>query len=137
MISRSHRFRTDRPVQALDLTEVVSRLADDPGLYMASCPHTTAALVLSESDEDLLLDFEGVVARVTAALGLLRHHKNDNPNGAAHIMSGIFGSQVFVPISTSGVSLGQYQRLVFLEMDGPRERTIELTRLALPQKGGE
>jgi secondary thiamine-phosphate synthase enzyme len=124
---------TTGPIQAIDVTDLVAaelRAARSDGLALASCPHTTAALLLMESDEELLSDLEGLCARFAEERGPFRHHKNDNPNGAAHLLSAGFGTQLLLPVSAGDLTLGSYQRIVFLELDGPRERRIELRLLA-------
>lgn len=120
---------TERPIQAIDVTDLVCDGLAGPGVYLTSCPHTTAALMLMECDDELLFDLEQVAARIGTELGPLRHNKNNNPNGAAHVMSGAFGTQVIIPIDDDVPSLGTYQRIIFLELDGPRERHIELRKL--------
>lgn len=96
------------------------------GLMVALLHHTTAALLLSEADEDLLADLEQVAFGWASRFGPFRHRKNDNPNAAAHLLSALAGTQVILPVSEGHVVFGSYQRLVLLELDGPKERTILL-----------
>ncbi len=128
MIQRS--LATERTVQAIDVTGLVFEGLSGSGLYLVSCPHTTVALLLMENDEDLLRDLEQAAVRAGQALGPLRHRKNNNPNGAAHLLSAAFGTQLLLPVEDGAPGLGAYQHIVFLELDGPRERRIDLRRLA-------
>ena len=123
---------TERAVQALDVTGLVREGLSGTGIYLVSCPHTTAALLLMENDEDLLRDLERVAAQAGQGFGPLSHHKNNNPNGAAHLTSAALGTQVLLPVEDSAPALGAYQRIVFLELDGPRERRVEVRRLNGP-----
>jgi secondary thiamine-phosphate synthase enzyme len=121
--------RTSRPIEALDITNVVLNQELPQGVILVSVPHTTAALMLSEAEDDLLLDLEKVAATWAPRYEPFRHCKNNNPNAAAHLLSAIIGSQVLVVADEGRARLGPYQRLVLLELDGPKERQIYLQRV--------
>lgn len=120
---------TERKVEARDVTDLVADLALPDGFVLISAPHTTSALFLSEADADLLADIERVAAELFAPYEPFRHRKNDNPNAAAHILSGLVGSQLVLPVVGGRLGLGTYQRIVFLELDGPRSRRIQVSSL--------
>lgn len=122
--------QTSRTIEAIDITEHLHRSALVDGILLASLPHTTAALLLSEADEDLLADLEKVATTWPLQYEPFRHHKNDNPNAAAHLLSALAGSQVLIPVQGGRAQLGRYQRLVLLELDGPKERNVHLYSLA-------
>jgi secondary thiamine-phosphate synthase enzyme len=117
---------TPGKVAAIDVTERFGTLRLPEGWVMVSLPHTTAALVLSEADEDLLADWEAMGANLLRPFEPFRHHKNDNPNANAHLLSSLLGNRLALPVAGGDIELGRYQRIVFLELDGPRERVIEV-----------
>jgi secondary thiamine-phosphate synthase enzyme len=117
--------RTIRHVEAIDITELLFGHDMPDGVVLASLPHTTAALVISEADAELLLDFERVASTWALSLEPFQHHKNDNPNAAAHIFSAFVGSQVLLYVENGKPELGRFQRLVLLELDGPKERQVQ------------
>lgn len=120
-----------RPIQALDVTDLVAGAAPPgSGLVWLSVPHTTAALILCEADEDMLSDIERTAAGLLEPLEPFRHNRNDNPNGRAHLMSSLMGSQLLLPLDRGRLALGPYQRVIFIELDGPRQRRLQL--LGLP-----
>jgi secondary thiamine-phosphate synthase enzyme len=121
--------RTSRRIEALDLTDIVLAQELLDGLVLVSLPHTTAALLLSEADADLLVDLEKVASGWATGFEPFRHHKNDNPNAAAHLLSALAGSQVIILVEGGKAQLGQFQRLVLLELDGPKERHVRLHAL--------
>jgi thiamine phosphate synthase YjbQ (UPF0047 family) len=43
------------------------------------------------------------------------------------VLSALVGPSVSVPVREGRLGLGRYQRIVLLELEGPRERTISLT----------
>jgi secondary thiamine-phosphate synthase enzyme len=120
---------TPGKVAAIDVTESVRALRLPDGWIMASLPHTTAALVLSEADEELLADWEALGAGLLLPLEPFRHHKNDNPNANAHLLSSLVGNRLTLPVVGGQLELGHYQRIVLLELDGPRRRAIEVRTL--------
>jgi secondary thiamine-phosphate synthase enzyme len=120
---------SSRPIEARDITPLVAAQADHDGLLWLSAPHTTCALLLSEADDELLNDLERVAAELLRPLEPFAHHKNDNPNAAAHLLSGLAGTQLLVPVAAGGLRLGTYQRIVFLELDGPRPRRVRIEQV--------
>ena len=45
---------TERAIQALDVTELITAQTWADGFLLVSIPHTTAALVLGENDPEML-----------------------------------------------------------------------------------
>jgi len=123
---------TVRRYQAMDVTDALAPLPVTDGFVWISCPHTTAGLILCESDEEMLDDVERVAQRLFAAMEPFRHHRNEKPNGAAHLMSAFLGSQLVMPVVDGALVLGTYQRVLFVELDGPRERTIHVAAMPGP-----
>jgi secondary thiamine-phosphate synthase enzyme len=121
---------TDRPVQALDVTERITSRVWPDGYLLLSVPHTTAALVLGENDPEMLQDYEKVAIGLPAPFEPFRHHRNDNPNAAAHIISSFAGTQLLLPVEGGQVVLGTWQRIILIELDGPKTRTVAAGSLA-------
>lgn len=124
--------RTTSPYAAVDVTDLITAAGPHPdGLLWVSVPHTTAGLVLCEGDDKMLRDIERLGSSLLSPLEPFSHDKNDNPNGAAHLMSAMLGSQVIVPVVDGRLAMGTYQRLIFVELDGPRQRRVELIPIGL------
>jgi len=130
---------TGESVQAIDITDAVqARVHAASGFLWLSTPHTTAALTLCEADSDMLADIARVAAGLMAPFEPFRHRRNDNPNASAHLMSSIFGTQLVLPIADGQLGLGTYQRIVFVELDGPKQRRVQFDVLpALATGPGE
>jgi secondary thiamine-phosphate synthase enzyme len=129
---------TTARIEARDITELVqerARAAGD-GFLWASCPHTTAALLLCESDPEMLRDLERVAEDLLGPLAPFQHNKNNNPNAPAHLFSSLMGTQLLLPFEGQ-VLLGTYQRIIFLELDGPRTRRVQLKHVRLPSPPGQ
>lgn len=126
-------LKTNRRIEALDITDIVAGGEVPDGVHLVSTPHTTAALLLSEVDEELLVDIEHVAAELLRPLEPFTHARKNNPNAAAHILSSLAGTQLLVEAADGALFLGRYQRVVFLELDGPRTRRVRVRQMtALP-----
>jgi secondary thiamine-phosphate synthase enzyme len=47
-----------------------------------------------------------------------------------HILSSLIGTSVTQPVESGELVLGTWQRIILVELDGPREREVVLTFLA-------
>jgi secondary thiamine-phosphate synthase enzyme len=45
----------------------------------------------------------------------------------AHVLSALVGPSVSVPVREGTLRLGRFQRIVLVEFEGPRERSIEVS----------
>lgn len=115
---------TERSLQAIDVTDFVTAQQWPDGWLIVSTPHTTAALIIGENDPEMLEDYEKVAAGLPAPFEPFKHHRNDNPNAAAHIISGFAGTQQVLPVVDGQLVLGKWQRLIFIELDGPKTRML-------------
>jgi secondary thiamine-phosphate synthase enzyme len=130
-------LQSNAKIQAIDITDLVTQREWPDGLLWLSCPHTTAGLVIGEGDDDMLADYERVAGELFEPYEPFRHHKNDNPNAAAHLVSSISGTQLMLAVSAGQVVFGTYQRIIFLELDGPKARRIHAVSIpALVEQEG-
>lgn len=124
------KLETSAAIQAIDITDRVTALAWPDGFAWIGCPHTTAALVIGEGDPDMLEDYERVARDTYAPYEPFKHHRNDNPNAPAHLVSSFAGTQLLFPVVGSRLVLGTFQRIVLIELDGPKPgRVIKLASL--------
>ncbi len=98
----------------------------EEGVVFVTTPHTTAGLFFGEDDPALCRDYLKVVEGLLAPLGPFEHVGGNNPNTEAHIMSAMFGAQVSFTVENTIPLIGVYQGILFLEMDGPKERKIHI-----------
>ena len=118
-------------LQVIDVTDRVAAMisSSDDGIAFVSVPHTTAALLLSEDDEELRRDIIRVARHWLADCGPFEHIKKNNPNTVAHVLSSITGTSLTIGIANGKLDLGTYQRILFLELDGPKSRKIRCRTL--------
>jgi secondary thiamine-phosphate synthase enzyme len=126
------RIKTQRKRQIIDITDQVQsaleKNASATGLCQLSVLHTTAALTTADldpgTDLDMLDAFEAMVPK-------LRYRHPHNPAHVPdHILSTLLGTSVTQPVESGELVLGTWQRIILVELDGPREREVVLTFLA-------
>ena len=127
------RVRTKRAIERRDITEEVSKaaakLSASSGALLVSVPHTTAAVVVGENwDADVTGDVERALAAWVPAVRF-DHGEGNSP---AHFLSEVIGNSRLVPLDGGRLALGRWQGIFLLELDGPRERTVEVRLLASP-----
>lgn len=124
----------------LDLTDDLRRAIKDSGVTdgcaVAFCAHTTCALIVNEWEDgvqqDLLRRLEELVPAgiYYAHDDLERRTQNlqeghERANGQSHVTAMVLGATSHaIPVAAGEPMLGQWQRLLLLELDEPKERQI-------------
>ena len=122
---------TQYKTQVIDVTEQCkSMMGTANGIALFSVPHTTAALIICEDDEELRADIVKIAENWLAPLRPFQHIRKNNPNTEAHIMSSFAGTSVMVGIHDRKLLLGTYQNILLLELDGPKDRQLQCAVIA-------
>lgn len=132
-----HRFElsTTRSTEAIDVTHLFDSRSWPDGLLLVTVEHTTAAIFLGESGSEMFADYERVAAALIAAHGPFLHERWNPGNAQSHVMSSFIGTQLLLPISAGRLDVGTWQRIIFLELDGPRRRSIAVASVATKPLG--
>lgn len=128
-------IETEHPVDILDITDQVDAQLDQTqrnGIATIFVHHTTAAVVVNEAEAGLLDDIDDWVRLVVDDDHTYRHDRIDD-NAAAHLRASLFGPSVTVPIRDGTLALGTWQRLLFIDFDGPRRRRLSVTVTQSPK----
>ncbi len=56
-------------------------------------------------------------------------HPHDPAHAPDHLLAAIVGPSVAIPYSGRRLLLGTWQRVILVELDGPRQRTVHLTAM--------
>jgi secondary thiamine-phosphate synthase enzyme len=88
--------------------------------------HSTSGVVINENEKGLVEDFKDALESLVPQDKQYRHNRIDN-NADAHIRSFIMGSSETLPVENGKLSLGTWQSVFFVELDGPRSRKVTLT----------
>jgi len=121
-------IRTQKRIDSLDITkkleEIIKKEKVKEGILFIFNPHTTAALLINEGfDNSVLEDLNNKLNELIPKNGNYLHLEG---NSDAHIKSSLIGNQLFVFIEDYELKLGTWQKIFFLEFDGPRNREIRV-----------
>jgi secondary thiamine-phosphate synthase enzyme len=128
-------IKTRKKREILDITDDVESLlsesstgkngSDATGICNLLVLHTTAALTTADldpgTDLDMLDAFEAMIPK------LRYRHPHDPGHVPDHILSALIGTSIALPFKRGKLLLGTWQRVVLIELDGPREREIVVT----------
>jgi secondary thiamine-phosphate synthase enzyme len=119
---------TTKSIEVVNITkQVQDRLPHDAeGLCVVYGPHTTMAVVIGETESDLVEDYERVIETCLAGSRPFKHCAHGNPNAEAHIFGALHGCSVLVPVEDGKLLLGQWQSILLFEGDGPRQRKVRV-----------
>lgn len=127
---------TDHRIQVLDLTDqilpLVRKLGIREGTVHVFSMHTTCAVFINEFQTALVADIKHVLEHVVARDAAWMHndpvHSDcDRMNADSHLRAMLLGHSLTLQISGGEVVLGQWQRILMAELDGPRSRTFRLS----------
>ncbi|MEM1579361.1 MAG: secondary thiamine-phosphate synthase enzyme YjbQ [Archaeoglobaceae archaeon] len=116
-------IKTKKRTEILDITAEVEKKLEKDGVALIFTPHTTASIILNEAEKGLLEDIVAAVEKIVPQNAHYRHNEIDN-NADSHIKASILGNFVIVPFKNGKLELGTWQRVLFVEFDGPRVRKV-------------
>jgi secondary thiamine-phosphate synthase enzyme len=125
-------IKTHRKREIVDITDRVQAwLHDQRGNQSGMCQlvvlHTTAALTTADldpgTDADMLDAFERMIPKLNY------RHPHDPAHVPDHILSTLIGTSLGLPVENGSLILGTWQRVILVELDGPRTREIALAFL--------
>jgi secondary thiamine-phosphate synthase enzyme len=124
----------------LDLTDDLRRAIKDAGVTegtaIAFCEHTTAALLINEWEEGAMADFRRHLTELVPHEGIYYAHddfdirtqnmnEGERRNGHAHVKAMMLSATSHaIPVVAGEPGFGRWQRLIFLELDEPKERRV-------------
>lgn len=120
---------TRKKDQVIDITDRVEAFVRSEqkadGVCHVFAAHTTCAVATADLDPGTDLDLLDALREIVPALHY--RHPHDPSHTPDHILASIIGPAVSVPFRDSGLLLGTWQRIIVLEFDGPRQRTLHLS----------
>ncbi len=123
------KLHTDSRITLIDITEKVNGAVADSGVKSGLCnlfvPHTTAAIIVSENwDPDVTSDMIMQLEKIVPRNGGFRHGEG---NSQSHILSVMLSTSINIPVHGGKLALGRWQGVMFVEFDGPRDRSLMVT----------
>lgn len=119
---------TKRKDEVVDITETVETtlrgMTPANGVCILFISHTTCALTTADldpgTDRDLLDALRQLLPRISY------RHPHDPSHTPDHILSAIIGPSLAIPYENHQLLLGTWQRIILVELDGPRQRTLHI-----------
>ncbi len=133
VISKTVVVKTSKRVEVVDITDLVEEFianVNGSGLLLVKVPHTTAAITVNEAEPGLLEDIAEALLKIAPVEYPWRHNRIDN-NAHAHIASSLIGDSRIIPVVNGKLELGTWQRVLLVELDGPRSRRVLLYYLRI------
>ena len=119
-------IQTKKQKEIVDITDKISEIIQKnkrkDGTVNLFLTHTTAALTTADldpgTDEDMLEAFWQMIPKFH-----YRHPHNPS-HVPSHILSSLIGTSLTLLVEDGELILGTWQRVVLVELDGPKERNI-------------
>ena len=122
----------------IDITEDVQGFIQSSGvtqgMVVVFSKHTTAAVVIQENEPLLLEDFKGLLEKIASSDASYRHndfdvrtvhmHEDECPNGHSHCQHLVLGSSETIPLVEGKMTLGEWQRVFMVELDGEKAQQV-------------
>ena len=138
-LHRETQLRTAGGLTVTDITQEVREAVEASGVRNGVCcvysPHTTCSVRVNEWERGFLEDFAVLLKRLVPTEHYYAHDDWDRRtenvcpedqeigNGHSHCMSMLLGpAGESIPVLDGELSLGQWQRILFLELDRERDR---------------
>ncbi len=121
--------RTASHREIVDITNRVQQAVGEAncaeGLVCVTASHCTCTVYVNENESSLVADTLELISKLTSDRSW-RHDRIDD-NAAAHLAASVLGNSVCLPISGGQIELGTWQRIMLVELDGPRDRRVTVT----------
>ncbi len=128
-------IQTDHRIELIDLTnrvmDFVRRFNVREGMVSLWSMHTTCSLFINEFQTALLTDIKQFLERMVARDDEWMHNNPDHSdcdrmNADSHLRALLLGHNLTLQVSGGEVVLGQWQRILMAELDGPRARSLRI-----------
>jgi secondary thiamine-phosphate synthase enzyme len=133
--SSAFSVQSKKRMEIINVTNKVSGVVEHSGIKNGFVnlwvPHTTAAIAINEHDPDLWEDILAAMEKIVPLRGDYRHNAKygwmpSEQNAHAHILNCLIKPSVTIPIEDCRILLGTWQSILFIEMDGPQTRTVQV-----------
>lgn len=130
---------TDRVEMRSITREIAAFVEQGPvrdGVIQISLLHTTAGLMLNETQGALLSDVTSMFEQMVPSRVYYKHNDPmlsdcERKNADAHLRAVVVGNSISIPISDGKLVLGTWQNVLMTEFDGPNRRKIHLQLMGI------
>ncbi len=122
-------IQTTTRTELIDITDRVRAAVKESGIKDGICVistrHTTAGIAVNENERGLRNDILEMLETLIPENKSYAHNQIDN-NADAHLRSVLLGNSATLPIEDGHLVLGTWQSIFFVELDGPRNRSVNV-----------
>ena len=139
-------FKTRERLELINITrninETIRKHDIRAGLALIHTLHTTTALFINEFQEALLGDMKCLLEKVVGRFDYWRHNDPrlsdcDRQNADSHLRGMLLGHTLSLPVRNGELSLGCWQSVILAELDGPRDRALQVQMIGSADGTGE
>jgi len=117
----------------VDVTEAIRQIVErseiQDGILNVFCIHTSCVVSAFDDEKGIMEDLEDAL-EILVPKDRSYKHKSYRRNAYTHVRALIAGQMnVTVPIIDGKLKLGRYQKILFIELDGPRKRRKLVTQI--------
>lgn len=128
-------FSTVDPLQIIDITARAREFCQftrvQNGLLVTESLHTTGGIAINEKCDALTRDTKAFFEKIAPRKADYAHNKvavDGRDNAHSHLLGYFLKHSETIAVVNGDVTLGKWQSLFFIELDGPRkERQVRLT----------
>lgn len=122
-------IQTEKHTQIVDITDTInSILKQECHLCNILVMHTTAAVAIVDIDPGAEKDYIKAFDQIAPQL---EYKYAYNPDAMPqHVLAALLGPSLSLPVIDGKLFLGQWQKVVLVELNGPRNRKIAITGMS-------
>ena len=122
-------IKTEEARQVIDITDQVQSLVNPKAkAAVVYARHTTCGVTTAEFEDELNQDFLDFL-EATIPKNIKWRHAHDPSQSPWHSLTTVIGPSINVAVQDGKLVLGTWQKIVLVELDGPRDRQIVVTNL--------
>lgn len=122
-------IQTTTQTELIDITDRVRAAVRESGVKDGICVistrHSTGSIIINENERGLRNDILDLLENLIPENKSYAHNQIDN-NAHAHLRAVLLGMSETVPVEDGHPVLGTWQSIFFVELDGPRKRTVNI-----------
>lgn len=122
-------IQTTARTELIDITDRVRAIVKESGIKEGICVistrHTTSGITVNENERGLRADILEMLETLVSETKSYAHNQIDN-NADSHLRAVLLGNSAVLPLEDGHLVLGTWQSIFFVELDGPRNRSVNV-----------
>ncbi len=122
-------IQTTTRTELIDITDRVRAVVRESGIKDGICVistrHTTSSIIINENERGLRNDILDMLESLVPENKNYAHNQIDN-NADSHLRAVLLGNSATLPVEDGHPILGTWQSIFFVELDGPRKRSVNV-----------